>query len=337
LQIDCGLIDRHYFFQHNTYKNSFMHKIIRIAFLLLAAATPHYASGAACQHIAERPAPEVMQDAMQNARDHGFLWRISKQGRTSYLYGTIHVAQFEWVFPGPSVTRALQESDTIAVELDFLDDEIKNRMGRRMAIMQSAKLPDALLKRMRQQAEALCVPYSAIARLTPEMQIASLTMMVGREAGLDAAYGIDAVLAGIGHRAKKHVVSLETPEMQLQLLLMQTPQETFLFVEEGLKELESGRALSMLKRTASIWANSDDAEMERYKDWCECLETETDRELMKRALDERNPALADNIDALHSAGKQVFAAVGSLHMFGATGLPELMQKRGYIVERVNFK
>jgi uncharacterized protein len=55
---------------------------------------------------------------------------------------------------------------------------------------------------------------------------------------------------------------------------------------------------------------------------------------MKRALDDRNPALAEHIDALHQSGKQVFAAVGSLHMFGPLGLPALMAKRGYRVERV---
>ena len=78
------------------------------------------------------------------------------------------------------------------------------------------------------------------------------------------------------------------------------------------------------------------SEMARFDEWCECLNTETEREVMKRALDGRNPALAEHIDALHRSGKQVFAAVGSLHMFGASGLPALMAKRGYQVERVNL-
>lgn len=51
-------------------------------------------------------------------------------------------------------------------------------------------------------------------------------------------------------------------------------------------------------------------------------------------LDDRNPQLADHIDQLHRSGKTVFAAVGSLHMTGPTGLPSLMEKRGYQIERV---
>jgi uncharacterized protein YbaP (TraB family) len=53
-------------------------------------------------------------------------------------------------------------------------------------------------------------------------------------------------------------------------------------------------------------------------------------------LDDRNPVMADRLDRLHSSGKRVFAAVGSLHMIGSIGLPEQMQmqRRGYRVERV---
>jgi uncharacterized protein YbaP (TraB family) len=32
----------------------------------------------------------------------------------------------------------------------------------------------------------------------------------------------------------------------------------------------------------------------------------------------------------------VFAAVGALHMTGPLGLPQLMQQRGYTVERIRF-
>jgi uncharacterized protein YbaP (TraB family) len=189
---------------------------------------------------------------------------------------------------------------------------------------------------MRQQAEEACIPYGSIAGLTPEFQIEVLTLMVGRREGLDASYAIDAVLAGIGHGAKKNVVSLETPELQLKLLQMQTPQETVAYVQDSLNELETGRSRTLLRRIAGIWANSDYARMSNFFEWCDCLNTQIEREMMRRVLDGRNPGLAEHIDALHASGKQVFAAVGSLHMFGAIGLPALMEKRGYRVERVDL-
>ena len=56
-----------------------------------------------------------------------------------------------------------------------------------------------------------------------------------------------------------------------------------------------------------------------------------------RLLDARNPGLAERIDALHTSGQRVFAAVGSLHMIGRTGLPALLARRGYTVERIVFE
>lgn len=316
-----------------------MLKIIRFALLILlfAAALPASADGAVCPPAVAQPTPEMVQAGMKNARDHGFLWRISKDGRTSFLYGTIHVAKFDWTFPGPKVSQAMQASDTVALEMDLLDADIQERMLKGMAAMRRVALPDPLLKRMRRQAQAVCVAYDAIVHLSPELQVTMLAMMVGRRAGLEAGYAIDAVLAQIGHRATKNVVSLETPEMQLQLLQMKDTQETIAFVRDSLDELETGRSLQMLKRIAKVWEDADYSEMARFDEWCECLNTETEREVMKRALDERNPALAEHIDVLHNSGKQVFAAVGSLHMFGSIGLPALMEKRGYTVERVNYK
>lgn len=306
--------------------------------LLIAVAIPGYAAASAgCPPVAEQPTPEMIKVALRDARDHGFLWRISKDGRTSFLYGTIHIAKFDWMFPGPAVMQAIRSTDTVALELDMLDADIRSRLTTGMAKLHNMALPEPLVKRLKQQAEAVCIPYDAVARFSPEFQITTLTLMVGRWEGLDASYAIDSVLAGIGHGAKKSVVSLETPEAQLQMLQMQTPQETIAFVDDGLAELESGRARASFKRIARVWTDADYNGLAHYDEWCDCLNTESERAEMKRLLDERNPNLADRIDALHASGKRVFAAVGSLHMFGASGLPTLMAKRGYRVERVDFK
>ena len=93
----------------------------------------------------------------------------------------------------------------------------------------------------------------------------------------------------------------------------------------------------MVKRMAQIWADGHLGELENYEKWCECVDTEADRAMMRRLLDLRNPGLASAIDTIHASGTPVFAAVGSLHMIGKLGLPALLSKRGYKVERVPFK
>lgn len=278
--------------------------------------------------------PEAIEAGMKNARDHGFLWRIEKDGHASYLYGTVHVGKQEWLYPGPQLRRAIRETDTVALEIDFFDAAIRERINKLMATQKGHPLPEKLQARLRRQAAASCVPYETIAPLSPELQVTTLAVMLARKEGLDPAYGVDNLLAGIGHSSRRQVVSLETPEQQMESVHMGSPRETQAFVDASLKDMESNKALSILTRIAKAWEDHDYGTMENYASWCECLDTPIERKAMKRLLDERNPALAKGIDELHRNGSQVFAAVGSLHLFGPLGLPSLMKQMGYTVEQV---
>ena len=293
-----------------------------------------------CPPIAQQLAAEQIRSGMQGARDHGFLWRIRKGEHSSYLYGTVHVARLPNMFPGPSVMRALRDSDTVALELDLLDPDIQARLQAGMT--QDARqgkataLPDALAARLAQRIAVECLPANALASFSPEVQVTALSALTGRRDGIDPAYGIDNFLAGLARSNGQRVVSLETPELQLSLLKMPTLDATIEMVEAAVTELESGRTLQTLQRIFKVWVDGDDADLARYDTWCECTPPESERLLMKRMLDDRNPGLADGVNALHAAGQRVFAAVGSLHMIGPLGLPALMAQRGYTVERVAY-
>lgn len=282
------------------------------------------------------PTAEQLQAYRNEARDRGFLWRIEKDGRSSYLYGTVHVGKLQWMFPGPVLLQALGETDRLALELDMLDPDIQQRIAAALGKQRRSELPAPLQERIRRQAKASRLPYAALAEMSPELQVVTLTIMVARHHGLDPAYAMDVMLAGFGHQSRRPVTSLETPELQLQALHMGSARETRDFVDASLQALESGQAARTLVRLSRIWEESDYAAMEDYPAWCNCMETPVERKAMKRLLNARNPALAKGIDALHRQGGRVFAAVGSLHLFGPQGLPRLMQNKGYKVQRVDF-
>jgi len=304
--------------------------------LLFALAPPAPAQVAACPPAVHAPTPDPAQAVQRQTRDRGFLWRLRKDGRVSYLYGTVHVARQDWMIPGPTVMSALRASDVVALELDVLDPDIQERLRAGIAARPDHALPAPLAERLKRQARAACMPEAWVAATAPEMVATTLIVMAARDRGLDPAYAVDIVLAGLGRSMSKAVTSLETPELQLAILRGRTPEETETVVEQSLAELESGRATPMLARIAHVWADSRLDELDHYADWCDCLGTPEERAMHKRLLDDRNPALAERIDALHRSGKRVFAAVGSLHMIGPTGLPALLAQRGYQVERVAF-
>jgi len=273
---------------------------------------------------------------MQTAKDHGFLWRLSKDGRTSYLYGTIHAARRDWMFPGPTVVESLRASDMLALELDVLDTDIQKRLAASIVSSRAEPLPPALARRLDKRKDTECVDKTQWASFAPEFQVASLTVLAARRDGFDPAYAIDLVLASVARNLGKPVASLETPEQQMQALQMQSQQETTALVKDTLDDLDSGKARPLLRRMAKVWVEGDYAQLSRYSQWCDCVRTPAEKAAMKRLLDDRNPAIAAGIDALHASGKQVFAAVGSLHMVGPAGLPALMRQRGYKVEQGDF-
>jgi hypothetical protein len=289
-----------------------------------------------CPPQASAPDPQRVAAGMRDAKDRGYLWRVRRDGRTSYLYGTIHVARPEWMFPGPRTTAALAASDTLALEIDVLDADMQARLAAALRGRGATVLPAPLAARVERRFVAECVDATAMRTLAPEFQVATLMVLAARRDGLDPSYGIDLMLGVVARSLAKSTVSLETPEAQFAALAMPTPAATIEFVTAGLDELESGRARPLLARLAKAWSTGDLDELGDYERWCDCLGTTAERDAMKRMLDDRNPALADAIAKLHDGGETVFAAVGSLHMIGSNGLPALLARRGFIVEAVRF-
>ena len=70
------------------------------------------------------PTAEQWQAAQREARDVGLLWRLSKDGRDSWLFGTLHVGKLAWSAPGPALRQALARSDVLALEIDPTDPQL---------------------------------------------------------------------------------------------------------------------------------------------------------------------------------------------------------------------
>ncbi len=317
-----------------------MHPLRRARRLLAAALTAWPLLAAAQDDCPPPPAPpsaETLALAQGAARDRGFLWRLEKDGRSSWLYGTLHLARLEWAFPGPRVREALAASRMLALELDLLDAETQRRLAAGSAARPGeagAALAPELRARIERRARLECAAAAVLAPLKPEFQVAALSMLAGRRLGLEPDYGIDATLAALARREGRPVVALETAEDQLRAMSAPSRAELAALVKGALDELDSGRAQALLARMARMWASGDHALLERYAQWCECQHGSADAAAMRRLLEARHPAMAARLDALHRGGQPVFAAVGSLHMIGARGLPALMAQRGYRVERI---
>jgi uncharacterized protein YbaP (TraB family) len=303
------------------------------AALWLLAPPARAQAPAACPPAPQAPSAAQAQAAQREARDHGFLWRITKGGHSSYLFGTLHVGRLAWAFPGPRLREALATADLLAVELDMTDPAVMQTMGAAVAAP-SAALEPALRERLQRQVAAACLPEAALSRLHPVMQAITLTLLAGRWEDLDAGYAQEIVL-GVQARAKQlPIVSLETAQSQLELLLPRDDAELRRVVAQTLEQLERDRVRPLLRRLAQVWERSELDALERYQEWCECADTDEDRAFLRRLNDSRNAPMVERIAGLHAEGKRLLVAVGALHMTGDNGLPRLLAARGFAVEQL---
>ena len=275
--------------------------------------------------------PEVVDSA---AQDRGMLWRISRDGRASWLFGTVHVGKPGWQRFGPRLSVALWQSDVLALEIDPSDPSLAAAM---VDAGPSPTLPSAVQARMDRAFERACLSGSALSGLPPVMQAALLGVLEARWLGLDARYALEHLLVSQARVDGLRVVALETPAQQRAALLPGDPAESLAALEQSLGQLEDRSARRVLERLVQAWEKGDLDTLARYEQWCECIRGAEDLAAMVRLNDERNPALAAGIAAQHAAGKRVFAAVGALHMTGPKALPRLLEDRGFKVERIGFE
>lgn len=301
--------------------------MIRTALLLLALVSGS-ARAADCPPAPTMPTSEQAKAWAASAPNRGPLWRISRGGHSSWLFGTLHIGKADWVFAGPALNKAWAETDVLAVEVDA--EELMPQLA---TLPPPEPLPPALAKRMDAQFAAACLPPGVLSRFPVMLQLATLTLFEARRDGFDAGFGQDMALMARAKAEGRPVKSLET--IAEQLAALQPPAgELPVIVDGALAQLQAGQVRAPLRKLADAWARGDVAALADYESWCHCAETPEDRAWLKRLNDDRNGPLAARIDALHATGKRVLVAVGALHMSGEQALPRLLAGRGFTVEAV---
>lgn len=282
----------------------------------------------------EQPAPTAAEisAAQTNPRDRGLLWRITRQGRSSYLYGTLHVGRWAWTVPGPQVARALKDADVLALEIDPADPQAQQLP----AAFPQVDVTPALQERLAEAIKRACLPEGALQGLPPMMQTLLLTVLQARWEGLEPAYAQEHVLAATARAQQQPVRSLETVAEQLRAIDVGQGAKAQAAIEQALDQLDAPSTRAGLRKLAQAWEDGDLQTLQSYAQWCACADSAEDRAALRRLNDDRNPALAQRITALHQGGQRVFAAVGALHMIGPKGLPRLLTARGFKVERITF-
>ena len=263
------------------------------------------------------------------AMNAGFLWKIEKDERTSWLYGTMHLNHIDFAKPGSQIMMGMRNSDVLAVEVNPYDQHAATTS----AIMPTTiKLSSSQLEKLRKAYAKDCVVFNA-ANISSIGAISPLFITQAQRQALFSGFSPDSRLAQIARRTGKPIVSLETLEQQIAALTPSSQAEFDQIFESALINFESGKMEAELLQLNMAW---------RQSDWPTIIKLEQDMTANQpafaaRLLDQRNMLMAEKINALHQEGKRVFVAVGAMHMAGKTALPKLLQDKGFIVKVVPLR
>ena len=302
--------------------------VLSTAVLVLALGVPAFAAEPTCPPFVVVPTQADLQDAVRNARDRGALWRFEKDGRHGYLYGTIHIANLGWAMPGPTVGRALRDSETIAIEADPGDPATGASMAAPQKPHEAPSLPPAVLDRLRRQAARACEPWESLAPMPPLMIVTRLTLLEARWDRLHTDYAIETVLAGFARKTGKNLATLEPVAIQRAAIVTGSPAQQAEETDRRLTALEDGSARKAMAIIGDAWSRGDLDTLARLYAPADA------RAALDRMAGARNPAIASRIDELHRDGRPLFAAVGILHMVGDAALQKLLAERGFTMQRV---
>ncbi len=305
--------------------------------LLLGRLTALPRLAAALMLCAALGAGAVVADEGPMPFGKGMLWKIEKAGTpTSYVLGTMHIADPRVLELPPEVDAALAASEQAIFEL-VLDASVRTHMAQAMVLPQGRTLEvilgPELFGRTVEVAAEYGLPGQAINVMKPWALVPilsfppeQLALLAGGQAPLDEALQHEAARQG------KALVGLETVEEQLGLF-DNAPEDVQVQMLRSVVE-DRGRLRAQFESMLAGYLARD---LEGL--YGEMLAQATAEEAELMATFERDFVIARNLRMaerlrpyLERAGS--FVAVGALHLPGERGILALLAGDGYSVSRV---
>jgi uncharacterized protein YbaP (TraB family) len=270
------------------------------------------------------------------------VWRIASAGKASYLFGTIHLGVDLDRALGPHGTAALDAATTVFVEMDLSDPRRARALG--YEAVRSGVLPIGQSLRQMLGPETwarLCqvLPTTNPASLDHlEPWLAALTTLqaIAAKSGATvqatgktpARVPMDVVIVQRARQRGVGVVELDSMRQQLAAFMTLPRAEALAMLRELLGDPDAAGG-----QLRSIVAAYDSADAERrLTALVNEMETQTPA-FAEHLLFRRTLRWAGQLDLPLRAGG-AFVAVGAGHLVGPRGLPALLAKRGFQVERL---
>jgi uncharacterized protein YbaP (TraB family) len=261
------------------------------------------------------------------------LWEVTGGESTMWIFGSVHLLPEGGFALGDSLGDAIGAAERVCLEIDpdAQDEAQTASVTLARAVDPQGRDLFALLgsdaDAVREAAGSAQVPLEALAMFEPWFAGLSVSLMAIQARGYDAQHGVEQVIQAEARKAGKKTCGLETLDGQLGMLDGLPPRLQNEILLQALEEADDIEAL--IEPMLDAWRRGDEAGLERsLQD-----DFEGYPELAEALIYRRNSRWAEQLSRMLEGDEDVLVVVGAMHLVGDRGLPTLLAKRGYTVER----
>ena len=276
------------------------------------------------------------------------LFKVTgENGGIVWLFGSIHVGIDE-MYPFPDyVLDAYNEADALAVECDVIalqkDMALMTEMAQMMIYLDGTTISDHISPELYEAAVGIMEENDSYMKILdyylPVMWYSTIENFTYANAGYDSSIGIDMTLLTMAKDEDKPILEVESAMFQYEMLASFSPELQELLLQESVDAYGSEENLEALDSLLTAWCEGDMDSLLEYLN--EEADPDADPEMLKlieefntAMITNRNIAMADYAEEILNSNDRVFICVGMAHVLGDGAMVDLLQQRGYTVERV---
>jgi uncharacterized protein YbaP (TraB family) len=272
------------------------------------------------------------------------LWVVKSKTSTVYLFGTIHALNPTEAWRTPAIDRAFRESGELWLEVPLpvttkgssatFTPEGGQSLARVIAAQGTTTEGPPLTSRLTpaEAAELVALvpaPQDRLDRMRPWLAATVVQGAFLQKLGMVVTSGADYTLDQEALAEGKPVRSFETVEQQVHFFADLSPDEEMGFLHQALDDAGAGR--SRLETAEHAWLTGDDQALTA---WLVNRARAIAPWFYQRLVVDRNRRWTPVIEAMLKTPGVRFVAVGGGHLLGPDGVPALLRKDGWRVERV---
>ncbi len=261
------------------------------------------------------------------------LWTVSGGGNTVYLFGSVHMLpEGGFAIDGP-LAEALADAEKVCLEIDLgavNEVEMQRLTLARVIDPQGRDLftllgPDA--DKVKAAADAAGLPLEPLAQFEPWFAGMMLSLLALQQHGFDIENGVERIVDASARATGKPMCGFETADEQLALFDEMPAGQQSEFLLQSIEE--AGDIKADTRRLLQAWREGDgDALADLFDE-----DFAGYPELVDRLVYDRNARWTEQIAELLAGDDDVLIVVGAGHLVGERGVPALLEKRGFKVDR----